>query len=226
MEPSESHSSGAPIPHSKPPQVPITTHMAINIPTTASSQPSVIIRAPNSNRTVPINQKADPQARSSSSMAQSATEYREHKGLKDSSRSDEMSEYVHQGIDPTVPIYEITHALPDALILKCADCQRFARGTSPLLSHSHTFETSCGHGRWKTARRDSGEVGWAAWVSLSRPRPHAGPIAAPVCPSVSVPLPLSIRNTWSASHRLHFACYSVVSLGSNDAIGSVSFRAP
>jgi hypothetical protein len=38
-----------------------------------------------------------------------------------------VSEYVSHGIDPSAPIYEITHAIPDALILKCADCQRFAR---------------------------------------------------------------------------------------------------
>lgn len=59
------------------------------------------------------------------------TEYKPFKHGKDTIRIDEGSEYVNcDKHDPSAPVYEITHSLPDTLILKCADCQRFAKGTN------------------------------------------------------------------------------------------------
>lgn len=59
-----------------------------------------------------------------------APDHRDHKHIKDNPKLEEVSEYITHGVDPAAPIYEITHAIPDALVLKCADCQRFARGTT------------------------------------------------------------------------------------------------
>lgn len=77
---------------------------------------------------VPNSQKLDIAARASPS-SYSNGDHREYKNGKDMSKLEEVSEYVQHSVDPSAPIYEITHAIADALVLKCADCQRFARGT-------------------------------------------------------------------------------------------------
>ena len=59
----------------------------------------------------------------------SAVESREVKPTKDSVNMEEQSEYVHHIIDPSSPVYELTHGVPDSLALKCSDCSRYARGT-------------------------------------------------------------------------------------------------
>lgn len=38
-------------------------------------------------------------------------------------------EFVDLEVDKSVPIYEYTHGYPDAIVLKCEKCSRFARGT-------------------------------------------------------------------------------------------------
>jgi hypothetical protein len=134
MDPNQSHSSAPPAADSKPSQSPITIPTSNANATIVTLPPSLVIRSSNTHRTVPLPSKVDSPARSALSSAGSS-DHRDHKSTKDISKAEEVPEYVHHGIDPSAPIYEITHAIPDALILKCADCQRFARGTF----HSHIF---------------------------------------------------------------------------------------
>jgi hypothetical protein len=108
-------------------------------------------RAPSTVRTT---QKHDVLSRPTSSTAQNS-DHRDYKTNKDLSKPEEVSEYVHHGVDPSAPIYEITHAIPDALVLKCTDCQRFARGTQPFLSFPGVADQA--GGLWRMISRRSTE---------------------------------------------------------------------
>lgn len=112
--------------------VPATNPLASTQPT-----PALVVRASSTVRNVQPPQKSDSPARTPSTPLL-PPDHRDANKSKDTPKPEEVSEYVSHGIDPSAPIYEITHAIPDSLILKCADCQRFARGTPHTLLF-HTF---------------------------------------------------------------------------------------
>lgn len=97
-------------------------------PTAPAAPATTPARANNSVRTVQPASKTELSTRPAAPLA-STPDQREHKLPKDVAKPEEVSEYVHHSVDPSAPIFEITHAITDALILKCADCARFARGT-------------------------------------------------------------------------------------------------
>lgn len=101
--------------------VPATNPLASTQPT-----PALVVRASSTVRNVQPPQKSDSPARTPSTPLL-PPDHRDANKSKDTPKPEEVSEYVSHGIDPSAPIYEITHAIPDSLILKCADCQRFAR---------------------------------------------------------------------------------------------------
>lgn len=93
--------------------------------------PSLASRPSNTPRNSASLVKSESPARPALTTAPTA-DPREPKLVKESTNDDEQSEYVHHVIDPNVPVYELTHGVPDCLALKCIDCTRYARGTFPF----------------------------------------------------------------------------------------------
>lgn len=116
----------------------ISSHVHTMVPETL---PPMVTRANNTPRNSTAVVKSESPARPALTTAPTL-EPREVKPIKEAFNEEEQSEYVHHIIDPNVPVYELTHGVPDSLALKCADCSRYARGTS-LFYWSLAFKQAC-----------------------------------------------------------------------------------